>query len=126
MQKIIDTLREKNPGKYDTYTDQDLAENFFSIVGAGFDDPSFNIDQANLGSDYYTDEIGEDSEFVNPFFKTFQKVKSNIGDFAAPAVGGLMSLATGIPGLGFILSGLNKFKQPNVANPMAQGSLYRS
>ena len=121
VQNFINTLRENNPGKYDTYTDQELIDNFSAIVGPyGFDD-SFNIDQANLGSDYYTGEIGEDSEFVNPFFKTFQKVKSNISDFAAPAVGGLMSLATGIPGLGFILSGLNKFKQPNVANPMAQG-----
>ena len=120
MQKVIDTLRENNPGKYDTFTDQELADNFFSIVGAGFDD-SFNIDQANLGSDYYTDEIAEDSEFVDPFFRGLQKVKSNISDFAAPVMGGLMSLATGIPGISFVLSGLNKFKQPNVPNPMAQG-----
>ena len=124
VQNFINTLRENNPGKYDTYTDQELIDNFSAIVGPyGFDD-SFNIDQANLGSDYYTDEIGEDSEFVNPFFKGFQKVKSTIGDFAAPAIGGLMSLATGIPGLSFILGGLNRIKQPNVPNPMAQG-VYR-
>ena len=120
MQKIIDTLRENNPGKYNTYTDQDLAENFFSIIGTGFDD-SFNIDQANLGADYYTDEIEEDSKFSNPLFKTFQNVKSNISDFTAPAVGGLISLATGIPGVGLLLSAFNRFRQPNVPNPMAQG-----
>ena len=124
VQKFINTVRENNPGKFDTYTDQELIDNFAAIVGpSGFDD-SFNIDQANLGSDYYTDEIGEDSEFVNPFFKGFQKVKSTMGDFAAPAIGGLMSLATGIPGLGFILGGLNRFRQPDVPNPMAQG-VYR-
>tara|TARA_R100001086_G_C11781799_1_gene243868 strand:+ start:42 stop:806 length:765 start_codon:yes stop_codon:yes gene_type:complete len=121
VQNFINTLRENNPGKYDTYTDQELIDNFSAIVGPyGFDD-SFNIDQVNLGSDYFTDKIGEDSEFVNPFFKGFQKVKSTMGDFTAPAIGGLMSLATGIPGLGFILGGLSKFRQPNVPNPMAQG-----
>ena len=38
MQKIIATLRENNPGKYDKFTDQELAENFASITATGFND----------------------------------------------------------------------------------------
>ena len=64
----------------------------------------------DLGSDTYTGSIAPYSDNVDPFFSGLQSVTQPIGSFlnkyGAPIAGGIISLATGIPGVGFLMNRL--------------------
>ena len=64
-------------------------------------------------ADYgFTGQIQDGSKFQDPFYSNLQKITQPVGSFlnkySAPVVGGIMSLASGIPGLGYILNSLQK------------------
>ena len=73
-------------------------------------------DQSILGSDYYTGQIEEDSEFNTPYgtrtgiggyYDRFTgPIKNTFQKYGAPIMGGLMSAFTGIPGIGLLMRNL--------------------
>ena len=81
-------------------------------VGEQVYDSSINTvsQNTNLGSDTYAGSITPYSDNVDPFYAGLQRVTQPIGSFfnkyGAPVMGGIMSLATGIPGLGFLTNNL--------------------
>ncbi len=79
-------------------------------VGEQVYDSSINTVSPNtdLGSDTYARNITPLNQSYDPFFSGLQQVTKPIGSFlnryGAPVIGGLMSLASGIPGLGLLTS----------------------
>jgi|GEM_PF-3834562 len=81
-------------------------------VGEQVYDSSINTvsQDTDLGSDTYTGSITPYSDNVDPFFSGLQTITQPVGSFlnkyGAPLVGGVMSLVSGIPGLGFLANRL--------------------
>jgi hypothetical protein len=82
-------------------------------VGEQVYDSSINTvsQDTDLGSDTYTGSITPYSDNVDPFFSGLQTITQPVGSFlnkyGAPLVGGVMSLVSGIPGLGFLANRLS-------------------
>ena len=81
-------------------------------IGEQVYDSSINTvsQDTDLGSDTYTGNIAPYSDNVDPFFSGLQTITQPVGSFlnryGAPIVGGVMSLASGIPGLSFLANRL--------------------
>ena len=87
--------------------------------------PSQNID---LGADTFASDIKPYSDDVDPIYSGLMNItkpiRETFNEYSPKIMGGLLGLATGIPGAGLLLNALGRFNQPNVPNPMAQG-VYR-
>jgi len=67
---------------------------------------------------YRDEEIGKGSKFYSPYKPTFRnQLKQGWDKYGQPIVGGLMSLASGIPGIGAVM---NMFNRPD---PYAQNRI---
>ena len=81
-------------------------------IGEQVYDSSINTvsQDTDLGSDTYAGSITPYSNNVDPFFSGLQRVtqplRNTFNQYAPQIAGGIMSLATGIPGIGFLMGGL--------------------
>jgi hypothetical protein len=81
-------------------------------IGEQVYDSSINTvsQDTDLGSDTYTGNIKPYSKDVDPFFSGLQQVtqplKNIYNNYAPNIIGGIASLATGIPGLGLLLGAI--------------------
>ena len=73
-------------------------------------------DQSMLGSDYYTGEIDEDSEFYDPYFSKYSNIKKTLSKYAKPVIGSIVGGIMGIPGMSYLMNSL-----PN--DPYAQNRI---
>ena len=81
-------------------------------IGEQVYDSSINTvsQDTDLASDTYARSITPYSNNVDPFFSGLQRVtqplRNTFNQYAPQIAGGIMSLATGIPGIGFLMGGL--------------------
>ena len=81
-------------------------------IGEQVYDSSINTvsQDTDLASDTYARSITPYSNNVDPFFSGLQRVtqplSNTLNKYGPQIAGGIMSLATGIPGVGFLMSGL--------------------
>jgi len=92
--------------------------------------------QSILGSDYYTGEIEEDSEFDTPygtrtgvggFYDRFTgPIKNTFQKYGAPIVGSIMGGIMGIPGLGFLMNQIPRDPYAGNYGTLADGAYMSS
>tara|TARA_R110002126_G_C10276738_1_gene484657 strand:- start:43 stop:741 length:699 start_codon:yes stop_codon:yes gene_type:complete len=81
-----------------------------------YDDQQINNQYSDVapGDFGYTGNIQKNSDFYDPFHSNFQKLTQPISNtfnkYAPQVTGGIMSLVSGIPGLGFVMNGLSRLK----------------
>ena len=98
-------------------------------VGEQVYDSSINTVSPNtdLGSDTYAGSITPYSESYDPFFSGLQRVtqplRNTFNKYGPQIAGGIMSLATGIPGIGFLMSKLRS--DPYAQNRIDMYGAYR-
>ena len=98
-------------------------------IGEQVYDSSINTvsQDTNLGSDTYAGSITPYSESYDPFFSGLQRVtqplRNTFNKYGPQIAGGIMSLATGIPGIGFLMSKLRS--DPYAQNRIDMYGAYR-
>ena len=116
MQKIIATLRENNPGKYDKFTDQELAENFASITATGFnDDVVIDVEDVQNIDDFEAYPEGDASEYKQSFLTQLKNTANKYANPIKNAVTSGLGAMMNVPGLGFVLNAFNRPEYPSDA-----------